>query len=95
MRCRSRVTSCHADIPSAPTLMTDCQGRFGALVSFALDCCEEFVCATQMYGDIDATTTVGLGPLPVQLTVDAYAAPVATTTVGFGPLPVQLTVSRC
>ena len=23
--------------------MTDCQGRFGALVSLALDCCEEFV----------------------------------------------------
>ena len=24
-------------------LLTDCQGRFGALVSLALDCCEEFV----------------------------------------------------
>ena len=47
----SSILTCHADIPSAPTLMTDCQGRFGALVSPALDCGEEFVCTTQMYGD--------------------------------------------
>ena len=31
MRCRSRVTSCHADIPSAPTLMTDCLWCSGVL----------------------------------------------------------------
>ena len=36
---------------------TDCQGRFGALVSLALDCCEEFVRATQMYGDSDLSLT--------------------------------------
>ena len=34
----SSILTCHADIPSAPTLMTDCQGRFGDLVSPALDC---------------------------------------------------------
>ena len=53
----SSILTCHADIPSAPTLMTECQGRFGALVSPALDCCEEFVCATLMYGDSDLSLT--------------------------------------
>ena len=51
------IFTCHAGIPSAPTLMTECQGRSGALVSPALDCCEEFVCATQMYGDSDLSLT--------------------------------------
>ena len=56
-RLLSSILTYHADIPSAPTLMTECQGRFGALASPALDCCGEFVCATLMYGDSDLSLT--------------------------------------
>ena len=47
----------YAGIPSAPTLLTESQRRSGALVSPVLDCGEEFVCATQMYGDDDLSLT--------------------------------------
>ena len=49
------IFTCHASIPSAPTLMTGCQGCSGALLHSTV--VKEFFCATQMYGDGDLSLT--------------------------------------